>query len=146
MKIVEEIREEIEAAYREPTGRDLTILALLFLAVPGVIGSYSLFWKGSAAGYYWIGAGVILGLLRFAPPLFRAIHRGWIVLSVILGYFVSRTLLMIIFCIVVTPTGLVMRLFGKDPMERKMDPNAATYWIKREQQEDYSIERYEKQF
>jgi len=146
MNIIREIKDEITAAYREPTSRDLTHLALLFLIIPGVIGSYLVFWSGSQSGYYWIGAGIIVSFCRLVPPLFRLIYRIWIALSVILGYFISRVLLTIIFVIVVVPMALIMRLVGKDPMDRRLGPDAPSYWIKREPQEDTSLERYERQF
>lgn len=146
VNIIKEIREEIEAAYREPTSRDMTILALLFLVLPGAIGAYYLLWKGSWSGYWWIAAGVCLSISRLIVPLFRVIYRLWISLSVILGYFISRIVLTIIFFLVITPTGLLMRLVGKDPMERKRDPNAPSYWAPREEPHPTTIERYEKQF
>jgi hypothetical protein len=146
MEIIKEIREEIRAASREPSSRDLTILALLFLVIPGLIGLYLLLWKGSGAGYIWIIVGALLCLARLIPPLFRNIYRLWLGFSVVLGYFVSRLLLTIIFFLVITPTGLIMRLVGRDPMERKWEPNAATYWKPRDQNADTSLERYEKQF
>jgi hypothetical protein len=146
MSIIQEIKEEIRLAYKEPSGRDLTILALLFLIIPSAIGGLKLWWSGNESGYYWIGVGVSLGLLRLIPPLFRKVYGWWIALSIVLGYFISRLLLTLLYFLVVTPIGLVMRLVGKDPMERRIDRSAATYWIKRDQEEDYSIERYEKQF
>lgn len=146
MNIISEIRDEIAAAYREPSNRDLNILAILFLVILGLIGAYMIFWKGSASGYYWMVAGVILALARLIRPLFHLIYRLWIGFSVTLGYFISRALLTFIFFVVILPTGLLMRLFGKDPMDRKIDPNAPTYWIQREPQEEQTIERYEKQF
>lgn len=146
MSIIKEIRNEIKAAYREPSRRDLNILALIFLIGPSLIGLLLLFWKGSSNGYIWIGVGSGLFLSRLVPPLFRLIYRGWISFSIILGYFVSRIILTLIFFLVITPTGLLMRLFGKDPMDRKLDPKAVTYWQKREQPTDTSVERYERQF
>ncbi len=146
MSIIQEIREEIRLAYKEPTSRDLTILALLFLIIPSAIGGFKLWWSGNESGYYWIGVGVVLGALRLVPPLFRQVYRGWIAFSIILGYFVSRLLLTLLYFLVITPTGLIMRLVGKDPMERRIDKSAETYWISRDTEEDYSIERYERQF
>lgn len=146
MGIIQEIRDEIQAVEREPTSRDLTILALLFLGILSVIGAYKFFWKGSDSWYYWVGAGVVLAGLRLIPPVFRQLYGLWLRFSVILGYFVSRIILVITFFIAVLPIGILMRILGKDPMERKLDPQAPTYWIKRDEQEDYSIERYEKQF
>jgi hypothetical protein len=66
--------------------------------------------------------------------------------AVVLGYFVSRAILLIVFYLVLVPTGLIMRTVGRDPMERKWDPQAQSYWIKKEPEEDSSIERYQKQF
>jgi|UniRef100_A0A7C4AQU2 hypothetical protein len=146
MSIIQEIKEEIQAAYREPSSRDLTILALLFLVFPGIVGLYLVYWKGSGAGYTWITVGVILSILRLIPPVFRLVYRAWIGISIIIGYFISRAILTVIFFVVITPTGLIFRIIGKDPMERKIDPSKESYWQKREQEQDTSIERYEKQF
>jgi Saxitoxin biosynthesis operon protein SxtJ len=146
MNIIEDIKSEIRATYREPSSADLNILAALFLVLPGLIGAYKVWWKGAQSGYIWIAVGVGLALCRLVPPLFRLIHRLWLDFSVILGYFVSRILLTIIFFLVIIPTGLIMRLVGKDPMDRKLDPAAATYWQRREPEPDQSIERYERQF
>lgn len=146
MSIIQEIREEIKAAEVEPTNRDLNILALLFLGIGCAIGAYVLFWKGSTNGYIWMAVGALLSVTRLIRPLFQSIFRFWVGMSVVLGYFISRILLTGIFFIVITPTGIIMRLTGKDPMERKLDPDAPTYWNPREHQEDTSVERYEKQF
>ncbi len=146
MSIIQEIRDEIQAAYKEPTSRDLTILALLFLVILSLIGLYNLFWKQSDNGYYWIGVGVVLLLSRAVTPFFRRFYKVWLAFGVTLGYFVSRTLLILIFSVVMIPTGLLMRLVGRDPMERKLDPAAPSYWIRKEPEQDASIERYQKQF
>ncbi len=146
MSIIQEIKEEIKAAYREPSSRDLTVLALLFLFVPLAIGLYTLYWKGSDTGYTWITVGIVLAVFRLVPRVFRLMYRGWIGISIIIGYFISRAILTIVFYFVITPIGLVFRLIGKDPMERKMDSTRETYWQKREPDKDTSMERYEKQF
>ena len=146
MNIIQEIKDEIRIARREPSSRDLTVTAFVFLIVFSAIGAYSLLWSGKWSGYIWIGVGLALFLARLVPTIFRKIYHLWIALSVILGYFVSRILLTIIFCVVVVPTGLIMRLVGKDPMDRKLDPAAESYWKKKEQETDSTIERYERQF
>lgn len=146
MSIISEIKEEIRSVRREPSSRDLNILALLFLILPAAYGCLQLFVKGNPKGYIWIGVGIALAVCRLIPPLFRAIFHFWVGFSVVLGYFVSRILLTIIFFLVLTPTGFIMRLLGKDPMDRRRDPEGQSYWIARVQETDTSIERYEKQF
>ncbi len=146
MNIIQDIKEEIQAAQREPSNRDLNILALLFLIIPGLIGLYLVSWKGSEAGYIWMIIGAVLAVSRLIGPLFKTIYSLWLGFSVVLGYFISRALLTIIFFLVLTPTGLMMKLVGKDPMDRKWDPEAKSYWIKREEDPNTNLERYEKQF
>jgi uncharacterized membrane protein len=146
MNIIQDIREEMRAAWKEPSSRDLNVLALLFLVIPSVIGSYTAFWKGSSNGYVWIAAGIVLALSRIIPPLFRGIYRVWFGFSIVLGFFVSRLILTMVFWFIITPMALIMRVIGKDPMERKFDPNAGSYWRGREPTTDASIERYGKQF
>ncbi len=146
MNIIEDIKSEIRSAKREPSSRDLTILALLFLLLGTAVGGYQLWWKGTTAGWYWIIGGAALCLFRLIGPLFREIYSFWLAFSVILGYFVSRILLTIIFFIVITPMALISRVLGKDPMERKLDRKAVSYWTRREPEEESTIERYEKQF
>jgi Saxitoxin biosynthesis operon protein SxtJ len=146
MNIIQDIRDEIRSTWKEPSGRDLNLLAVMFLVIPGVIGCYLAFWKGSWNGYVWIVVGLALAFSRLIPPLFRLIYGFWLGFSVVLGYFISRIILTMVFFIVLTPTGLIMRVLGKDPMERKLDPGAPSYWRPREKSDDNSIERYEKQF
>lgn len=146
MNIIQDIRDEIETTYVEPTSRDLTVLAAVFFLILGLLGAYFSFWKGSPAGRYLIAAGVLLGLSRVFSGWFRCVYRIWVVFAVILGYFVSRAIMILVFFVTILPTGLIMRLVGKDPMERKLDPEAPSYWIKREIEEEPTLERYEKQF
>ena len=51
--------------------------------------------------------------------------------------------LTLLYFLVITPIGLVMRLFGKDVLNEKLQHDADTYWIKREKQ-DVDPEQYQK--
>jgi hypothetical protein len=46
--------------------------------------------------------------------------------------------------LVITPIGVIMRVCGYDPMQRRCDRNAETYWKRRENQDD--TKRYFKQY
>ncbi len=78
------------------------------------------------------GAGALLlltGLLF--PAAARSFHFGWMKIAGVLGWINSRILLGVVFYGIMTPMGLVMRLFGRDPLDRR-GPKRETYWIKRE--------------
>ncbi len=88
---------------------------------------------------------VILPLAAFAPTLLRPIFKMWLKVAHAIGWFNTQVLLSIVFILVFIPTGLVMRMFRKDAMKRKMLAEG-TYW------EPYELEglkdrnRYERQF
>ncbi len=86
------------------------------------------------AGYGLVSALVWPPLIL---PLFWLLHGiGWVNTRILLG---------IIFYLLFTPLGLLMRLFGKDMLNRKLDPNASTYWIDKPQV-PMRPEDYERQF
>ena len=72
---------------------------------------------------------LLLGLInsRILTPL----NKSWIKLGILLGNFISPIVMAMVFFLVVTPTGIIMRLFGKDPMQIKKAKNVSTYWIRR---------------
>ena len=59
-------------------------------------------------------------------------NRLWMKLGLLMGKVVAPIALGILFFLVFTPMGLLMRLLGKDPLKLKREPAAATYWVNRE--------------
>lgn len=96
------------------------------------------------ASAVWIIGGVIATLVFAVPTAGRAIHQGWTVAAIPIGWSISRAILAIVYYGVLTPIGLVMRLVGHDPMKRKPNPEADTFWTVHEQVKDPG--RYFKQF
>jgi hypothetical protein len=79
---------------------------------------------------------VTLGMLLILVALVRArvlgpVHRMWMALGDALGWINTRVLLGLVFYGLVTPMGLVMRLVGRDPMNRTFDRDADTYRVAR---------------
>ena len=77
-----------------------------------------------------IGGGLLLLGATF-PVLLKPIYSVWMALAVILGFIMTRVILTIVFYLVVTPIGLVMRATGRDPLSRKLDADAPTYWLEK---------------
>jgi len=82
-----------------------------------------------ATGLLVAGACLLLIWLT-APGLSRGFHRLWMGFAGALGYVNSRILLSLMFFLVITPYGLIMRLAGRDRLRRRT-PHANTYWIRR---------------
>ena len=58
------------------------------------------------------------------------LNKIWFKIGIILGKIVSPFIMGIIFFLVVTPTGLIMKLFGKDLLNLKYN-NKNSYWIEK---------------
>jgi hypothetical protein len=61
----------------------------------------------------------------------RRIYLGWMRAVAPIGWVVSHLLLAAIWILVAIPTALVLRLAGRDPMQRRFDRSASTYWVRR---------------
>lgn len=65
------------------------------------------------------------------PGLLRGLNRAWMKFGEMLHRIVSPIVLGAMYFVVLTPFAVVMRLFGRDALQRRLDPNARTYWIDR---------------
>lgn len=77
-----------------------------------------------AAGALLLVTGVI------APSTLRQIKRGWLFLGFLIGLVVHPVALGVLFYAVITPCGLLMRLFGGDPL-RLRATTQQSYWRER---------------
>lgn len=99
--------------------------------VIGIVGAWPLL--GGEAPRWWllVPAG-IFGLLAFAAPSsLSALNRLWTKFGLLLHRLVNPLLMGIIFFLAVVPTGLILRLFRKDLLQTRFNPEAESYWISR---------------
>ena len=69
---------------------------------------------------------LILGL--FNSKILTPFNKLWMRLGILLGAIVSPIVMGIVYFAVITPIGLIMKLFGKDVLNLKIDKNKNTYW------------------
>ena len=104
------------------------VFAVVFLVIAG--------WPlihGEAVRWWSVGISAVFALVAFIrPTLLAELNRLWMKFGILLGKIVSPIALGILFYIVITPIGLMIRVAGKDPLRLKFDPEADSYWIPRE--------------
>jgi hypothetical protein len=81
-------------------------------------------WTGGLAALFLAAA-----LLR--PAMLHPLNRVWMRLGLVLHKVVNPIIMGLLFFGTVWPTGLVMRMMGRDLLRLKRDPEAASYWIVR---------------
>ena len=71
---------------------------------------------------------IVLGLLN--SKLLTPLNKIWFRFGIFLGNFISPIIMGVIFFFVVSPTGLIMKLFNRDLINLKKS-NEKSYWIKK---------------
>jgi hypothetical protein len=105
---------------------------LIFAAVFLVIAAFPLAFGGGVR-LWSLGVAALFALAALAAPRVLApLNRVWLKFGLVLHRVVSPIVLGIMFFLVITPIGLLMRALGKDPLRLRFDRGAATYWIARE--------------
>ena len=132
---------------RNPTLRQLRLFAALV---------FPLFWGWVAFLVYRradlprvalaiAGIAAVISILGLLSPAFM--RRVWIAMMVALspiGWVMSHVILAFIYYLVLTPVGLALRLAGRDPLHRRFDREAKTYWIDRGKEPP--VDRYFRQY
>ena len=112
--------------------RQLRQFGLLVGGIFGLIGLWPLVWRHQSPRLWAVALAVALVLPALAAPRILApAHRAWMALAEALAWINTRILLGVVFFGVVTPIGLLMRLRGRDPMHRQLEPAVESYRVRR---------------
>ena len=105
---------------------------IVFAVVFAIIGFWPLI--GGAAPRVWslIVAGAFLAIAVVYPRLLAPLNRLWLKFGLLLHRITNPIIMGFVFFLAVVPTALIMKMLGKDPLRRKLDKDAASYWILRE--------------
>lgn len=137
------IKEEIKNIKEDKsTLRKFGITVGTVLLLVGIV----LYLTGKSSSVGFGGAGVLLILFGLIlPKILKPLNKIWMTLAVLLGWFMSRLILFILFYIVLTPLGFLLRIAGKDFLNLRIDENCDSYWEKRKKTVSEKID-YERQF
>ena len=116
---------------KTPTKDELKYAGLLIVTVFFIIGGIVYWQTGSHSTLLLIlGTGAVIGVLYYMIPVSRMfIYYGWMKLISPVGLVMSHVIFAITYFLVLTPTGLLMRLLRYDPLTRRLKPDAESYWI-----------------
>ena len=116
-------------------------LGIILLIVCGL-----LFWNEKESFQIFLIAGIILSFTAVARPSFlRPFYRIWMVFAIILGWIMTRLILIFLFYVIITSIGLTSRLFGKQFLELRWDKSKESYWNFRTNRHLKKL-NYERQF
>ncbi|MBN1466893.1 hypothetical protein JXA02_14160 [candidate division KSB1 bacterium] len=145
MSLISDVRSGL--ARLDHSRRGLKKFGLTMAIMLGLLATLLFIFSSRPQRAWWLAgiAVLLLGLALSYPSSLNPLHRLWMGLALVLGYFMSRILLTILFYFIITPIGLIMRLAGKDILNERIEPDRQSYWIVRPKTET-SPDRYEKLF
>ena len=111
-------------AFAKSIAIGMPVVALLF----GALCWYRMYaWPVLSSWIAGIGftAGVVLWII---PQIARPFYAVWNGLGCCIGFVVSNTVVTAVYLLVVTPIGLLLRLFGRDSLQRRCERERDTYW------------------
>jgi len=138
-----------------PTDRDLRQFGFIALGAFGLLGllmyaqwlplAGRLGWTGPIIAYVlWALGGVSAVLSLLAPRANRALYVVLTLVAFPIGWVISHVIMAVVFFGLLTPVGLFFRLIGRDPLQRRFDPQMRTYWVRHRPAE--SLEQYFRQY
>jgi hypothetical protein len=77
-------------------------------------------WPFIVMAVFWVVALV-------APQILRPVNDIWLKIGNVLGFINTRIILGLMFFVMIFPLGMLLKVFGKDSMNRKLDKDADTY-------------------
>ena len=113
--------------------KELRNFGLIVGGVFSVIGLWPMVWRGEPVRLWaLIIGGLLIGMGSVVPTWLAPIHRGWMWIGHVLGWINTRIILGVIFYGLITPTGIVFRMLGKDTMRQTFSDTSSTYRVNRQ--------------
>ena len=116
--------DDIKISSNKSFGIVFFVVFLLIAIYPLINGGDIRIWSGIISFIF-----LVLGLLN--SSILTPLNKIWFKFGIILGKIISPVIMAIIFFLVVTPTGLIMRILRKDILNLKYNKNKS-YWIEKE--------------
>ena len=131
---------------RSPSPAQLRSFGVLLALFVTVVGGAAAWRTGSWTwpAVIWTAGGGFALVYALVPALRRPTFVGWMYAAFPIGWTVSHLLMAFVYFGVITPIGYILRAVGRDPLDRRIDRTAKSYWVRYTPQGD--VPRYFKQF
>ncbi len=116
---------DVQAGSERSFGIVFAIVFAIVAAVPLWSGAPVRIWALVVAALFLVSAFV-------TPKLLRPLSLLWFRFGLLLHAVVNPLVMGLLFFLTVTPIALIMRWLGKDPLHRRFDADAHSYWIERD--------------
>lgn len=90
-------------------------------------------WRGGLMWVWLLAAAAMFAIAALAAPaVLHPLNVAWHRIGLVLHKISSPIIMGLLFFLVITPIGLLMRALGKDMLRLRVDREAQSYWIRRD--------------
>ena len=109
-----------------------------------LIGTFLFFKEKESYQIFIYLSSIFIGLGLIVPIILKPIYIVWMIFAILLGWIMTRLILILLYYIILTPIGIISRLFGNDFLLLNKT-NKNSYWNYRDKDAELNQD-YEKQF
>lgn len=123
--------------------KELREFGLIMAAAPSLL-NLLLFWrKGEISVFIIFFSIIFFSLSLIGLAILKPLHKIWMTFSLIMGKATTCLILVVLFYLIITPIGLVVKSLNKGMLDLKFNLAKNSYWLDKKQTQESS---YEKQF
>jgi len=105
---------------------------IVFTIVFSIVGLLPLLSDGTLRWWAMVIAVIFLASALLRPRILTPLNKIWTRFGLLLHHVVNPVIMAMLFFLVVTPIGLLMRMVGKRPLNIEYDLEIKSYWIERD--------------
>jgi hypothetical protein len=106
--------------------------AVVFCVVFALIGLLPLISGGGVRAWALAVSAVFLFFTFFFTSVLQPLNILWFRFGMLLSRIVNPIVMLLIYALTIVPFGVAARVFGKDLLKLKLEPNSKSYWIERQ--------------
>ena len=124
------IKDDLQLLKKATTRKVLRSFGLTIGGLLIAIAAF-LYWKEYDVAIYFAVPGGLLTLAGLVIPMqLKHLYWGWMI-ALVIGFFMTRIILSVVYYLVFTPAAMIAKILGKDLIDAAIDENATSYWRKR---------------
>ena len=145
MNLISDVRQGLERL--DHSKKELEKFGLSMAAILAILAAAIFFLGSKPQNAVWLLGGILFFLCGkfMLAQILKPLRIFWIGFSLVLGYFMSRLLLGLVFYIIITPIRVIVQLIGKDILSTKLEYEKKSYWHARSNKEKSDLD-YEKMY
>ncbi|MFC2051736.1 hypothetical protein ACFLT4_03300 [Chloroflexota bacterium] len=126
--------------------RQIRIFGIGLIVIVSIIASLQTYWGRTEVGIGLFAAAVLLLIVViFVPTGLIPLYKLMLCISRAIGFVMTPVILGLVFYLVFTPVGVLLRLIRKDILDRRFEVSSDSYWKPKEPMSD-DLDRYERQY